>query len=123
MNGHNDVNRIMQWCRFIQHIYRNATGLSFEQVQQMLVALNTTSQYNDVMNTVFQDDAKLLRTTGYEVDLEDGVLNMKFSILNPSNEKVKKEQTTANLFTQAAVPFRRRVEEMIDRMQAQRADV
>lgn len=121
MNGHNDVNRIMQWCRFIQHIYRIATGLSFEQVQQMLVALNTTSQYNDVMNTVFQDDAKLLRTPGYEIDLEDGVLNMKFSILNPTKEKKSLPQQWPTAVTPTQP--NRRVQELIERTQAQRADV
>lgn len=97
MNGHCDINRIMQWLRFIQHMYRIATATPCEQLQNMLTMLNTTSQYQDVMNTVFQDDAKLLRQPGYEIDLEDGVLNMKFSLLNPSGKRLMTNSTVETI--------------------------
>lgn len=84
MHGHCDVDQIMQWLRFIGHIYRIAISMSFDAVKNMFVYLNTTSQYLDAINSVFGDDAAALKLPGYEIDLEDGVLHMKYSILQES---------------------------------------
>lgn len=87
MEGNCDLKRIMTWCRLIGHIYRMARGNTQQQIQDLVMRLNTTSLYNDVLGVVFQDDSAELRRGDYMALLEDGVLNMKYSILKPVEDK------------------------------------
>lgn len=110
MHGHCDVLRIMQWLRFIGHIYSIATSLTFEQVRGLFVNLNTTSQYLSTVNNVFNTDADALKLPGYEADVEDGVLHMKYSLMSPPKTiGSKKSPNTAELLdllrTYQAQPF------------------
>lgn len=90
MEGNCDLKRIMQWCRMIGHLYRMSRGNTQKQIQDLVMRLNTTSLYNDVLGTVFQEDADALRRGNFIERLEDGVLNMKYSLLQP----VKLKSTT-----------------------------
>lgn len=80
MNGHGDVERILQWLRIISHLFRVATSLTHEDVVNNCINLNTTSQYDYLLDFVFQDEAAALRVPNYRILLENGVLNMKYSL-------------------------------------------
>lgn len=85
MEGNCDLSRIMTWCRLIGHIYQFATSADLKTVQGVFMNLNTTSQYLGALQQVFRDDHQVLRCNGYEQLLEDGVLDMKYSLINPLN--------------------------------------
>lgn len=90
MEGNCDVKRIMQWLRFIGHMYNYAVNKPYDHLKEMLCALNSTSEYRSVIDAIFKQDADELKLPGYERDLEDGVLNMKYSIFSDNkNEKAK----------------------------------
>jgi hypothetical protein len=121
MAGTPNVNRIMTWCRLIGHIYRMSRGNTQQQIQDLVMRLNTTSLYNDVLGTVFQDDANVLRNGDYIALLEDGVLNMKYSIISPKKEKIIKSiYTTAR--TQNIDELLRQQEEFVARWTLQQTD-
>jgi hypothetical protein len=81
MGGECDIDRIMTWCRIIGHLMYAARTIPFVEVQRLFTELNTTSDYEYVMRLVFRDDAKCLQVPGYFTELENGVLNMKYSML------------------------------------------
>lgn len=90
MNGHCDVNKILEWCQLIGHIYAFALTTPLEKVKEHLLTLNTSSQYRNVLEMIFQERAFLFYSLpNYERHLEEGVINMKYSIGNPSKTKPK----------------------------------
>lgn len=109
MAGTHDLKKIMAWCRIIGHIYNLACGLSPNELKRWLSELNTNSQYNAALITCFKEDADLLRCPGYESQLEQGVLNMKYSLLPGHMSKLptsKQKKTIENWFEQAVAAQR-----------------
>jgi hypothetical protein len=88
MEGTCDLERIILWLQIIGAIYAYATSLSYEDVLKSVIGLNTTSQYNTIFNLVFGRFAEQLKYPGCDLDIEDGVLNMKYSIAAP-NKRAK----------------------------------
>lgn len=84
MPGHCDQAKIETWLKIIGHYYRIARNNDFNEIQQRLLNLNTTSQYDWLLDWMFHDLSPLLRSAGYRQKLENGVLNMKYSVLQPS---------------------------------------
>lgn len=83
LHGTSDVELIKTWLRLIGWIYVAAMNHQFEDLQQQLTGLNTTSQYDRVLDMVFRDDADALRLPGYQFELECGVLDMKYTLMRP----------------------------------------
>lgn len=81
MNGHCDVERILLWLRIIGHFYRVATSHEHATVLERATKLNSSSEYERFLDWLFQEDAVKLKQPGFKLLLEDGVLNMKFSLI------------------------------------------
>jgi hypothetical protein len=83
MSGHCDVNKIILWCQLIGSIYKFSRNKQFAEVREHIISLNTTSQYREIIDLVFGEYAAALRGPGYQLAIEDGVLNMKYSLAEP----------------------------------------
>lgn len=91
MAGEYDKERIINWCQLIGCLFEHARNNPLDTVQKQLIELNTTSEYRNVLDLVFQQWADLLRVPDYDLLLEEGVLNMKYSILNPAEAGASKK--------------------------------
>jgi hypothetical protein len=80
MHGHNDVERILTWLRVIGHFYRVAKKYEHDVIVDKCVNLNTTSAYDHLLDFLFEDEAVHFRMPNYRIMLENGVLNMKYSL-------------------------------------------
>jgi len=80
MAGTHNYKTIILWCQLIGSIYAYARKSQPAEIKEMLVNLNNTSAYARVLDSVFGEFAHILRIPGYEVLLENGVLNMKYSL-------------------------------------------
>ena len=93
MPGHSDVFKIEQWLRIIGHYYRIARLHTLQEVQDKLINLNSSSQYDWLMDWLFKEQATSLRFIGYRQMLENGVLTMKYSLMDgPSTIKPTLDQ-------------------------------
>lgn len=103
MHGHADVERILKWCNLIGCLFAWAKMNTFEQVQQMLLELNTSSAYDTLMFGVFGNLLdEFTSVKDYKELLEEGVLDVKYSIVKKSNTK-KKLPTPDQVWFQEAV--------------------
>lgn len=82
LHGTNQVDFIMQWCRIIGHIYRVATALEYDVLKDKIIKLNNNSQYHNLLEEVFKEDAVALTDPGYEMLLEEGVITVKYSLIS-----------------------------------------
>lgn len=88
MDGHCDVNKIIKWLQLIGCIFAYARKNTHEDVLALVLDLNTSSAYRGVLETVFERHSEALQQPGFELLLEDGVLNMKYTIMNPAPKKM-----------------------------------
>jgi hypothetical protein len=87
MAGTNDLKRISTWLKLIGSIYRYALDKSLDDVKKELLELNTNSQYSNMVLNVFKDLApELTFNNRYESLLEDGVINMKYSLFSKKDK-------------------------------------
>lgn len=93
MHGNSNMDFIATWLRIIGHIFAYSTNNEFEKVREVFTNLNTSSAYEQVMDNVFQADSDRLRSGDYRQVLEDGVLAMKFALMEENKPKV-----TSNTF-------------------------
>jgi hypothetical protein len=87
MGGECDAGRILTWCRLIGGMFAKAKELPFEEVLKLFTELNSTSDYDRVLDSVFKGDANCLRAPRYREELENGVLNMKYSLFEQPDKK------------------------------------
>ena len=88
MNGHYDVARIMRWLQIIGAIYSFAMKYSLDEVKRQIIALNTTSLYQNILYSVFDDlAAEFVVMPGFEAKLEAGVLDIKYAMFVPNKEE------------------------------------
>jgi len=90
MHGNSNRDMIYTWLRIIGHIYKYAVDNTFEDTKKIFMGLNTTSEYDHMLNRVFQYDSDRLRVDQYHPMLEDGVLNMKYSMMEEPKLSSKK---------------------------------
>jgi len=91
MNGHCDVNKLLTWCQLIGSIYTYALNTSLDDVEKELMSLNTTSLYSNILSSVFKERADLFfAMPNYQRILEEGVLNMKYSLQTKEVKSVLK---------------------------------
>lgn len=94
MHGNSDREFIAQWLRIIGRMHAAAISMTFDELKNTLIALNTTSHYDRTMEMIFREEANLLRVDGYLMTLEQGVLDMKYSLVS-NTTKAKKAMPTA----------------------------
>lgn len=87
MHGNADLEFIANWLKLIGRIYAFALAMPIKDIKSMFVNLNTSSMYNRSMDMVFGAEADLLRVAGFEHILEEGVLEMKYSLLDLDKKK------------------------------------
>lgn len=90
MPGTANLKHIDDWCNLIGCLFACARKESLSDLEKELCALNTNSQYHGFVDKVFGQWAQLLKFPGFEIDLEDGVLNAKYMLLE--NEVVAENQ-------------------------------
>lgn len=89
MEGHNNLQRLLQWLNIIGSITRYALDVANTDVLiERIAAVNTNSQYQSLMDEVFTDWAACLRVPDYEMQLEEGILNFKYSLIKPASGKL-----------------------------------
>jgi hypothetical protein len=119
MNGHCNLDKILEWCQIIGCIYSYALKTPLKDVKEFLLTLNTTSQYKNILELIFQERAALFYALpDYERHLEEGVINMKYSLGNPGKAKPKLES-----YYDLPVNFEEQVAAVRERMQRLRPSV
>lgn len=101
--GQTNVEVILTWCRLIGHMVKYAKENTLEAVEQTLMHLNTNSQYKNLLDAIFKEDAGHLLQFNFTNLLEDGVLDFKFSILSKFNKKEVKSKPLDNDDTYARI--------------------
>ncbi len=91
MAGEYNVDHIAMWLRIIGHFFRIARVTPYEEILDRVVNLNTSSQYDNLLDWIFQDEVLQLRQPGYTSYLEDGVLSVKYSLMKPAKLKINKK--------------------------------
>lgn len=92
MYGTNNMDVITRWLRIIGHFYRIAREYPLEAIEDRLKNLNTNSHYDLFLDWLFAEEANSLRLPDYQTHLEEGVINMKYAIIN-KGKPVKKAKT------------------------------
>ena len=89
MYGHCDVQKILLWCQIINHIYAYVSVTSLEDVKKHIMTLNVSSEYNTLLTAIFKDLAPhFLALPNYEMELEAGILNTKYGMLEDAVKDV-----------------------------------
>jgi len=92
MAGHCDETRILLWCNIIGAMFAWAKRTPLDVAKQMITELNTSSAYEMFMYDVFTDlMACFVKEPDYKQLLEDGVLDVKYSIYNKKATKPAKK--------------------------------
>lgn len=116
MAGQPTVDPILSWIDIIRNMRNFIVENPPEIVENMLIGLNTTSQYDMMVDRIFQNTAPLLKTGAYTSALEEGVLAMKYMLFDnfvkqekPPLSKVmvdiaERERELAELATRAGAP-------------------
>lgn len=88
MYGHGDVDKIMQWCTIIGHIYAYALATPLETIKNNISSLNVSSEYEGFLFSVFQENAKLFTAVPmFAVALEEGILDTKYALMDSPIKK------------------------------------
>lgn len=112
--GTNNKELIYEWCRLIGHIFHLARNLPFEQVKNLFIDLNTTSHYFSVMRDVFREDAECLQGADVAALMENGVLNLKYALLNNKiKPRVQVSSSTTQLINELRANYPRLFEDVV----------
>lgn len=92
MPGTCDINKIKTWLNLIGSLFSYVRNTDLDSIKKQLVELNSTSQYADLTSKVFTSWSKeVSKLPNYQMILEEGVLNMKYSMLKPPEFKFAKD--------------------------------
>lgn len=86
--GTSDMKVIVPWMRMINFIYAFATQNEHEKLKDTIINLNSNSRYETLLSEVFQDVSDCLRTGNYTAELEKGVLDMKYTLMEPKKKPI-----------------------------------
>jgi hypothetical protein len=89
MAGTPNQQYILDWCNLIGSMFRYTRNNELAAVRESLASLNTTSHYRELMFDVFGNWAQHLLMPMFEQDLEEGVLQMKYSLLSNPEPQTK----------------------------------
>lgn len=82
MSGQGDPEKIIKWLAIIGCMYEYVLKNTNEEFDKFLIQLNSSSQYRALVDMVFGEYAKLFEGFNFQALMEDGVLNMKFMLLD-----------------------------------------
>jgi len=117
MAGHCDVARILQWCRLINQIYTFVQAHTLEAIKAMITQLNVSSEYQTILSVIFKEQASVFfNMPNYERYLEEGVLDVKYGLLDGDTPMVKK---VGGMFGRAEIDAIHRQMAEINRVRAQ----
>lgn len=80
--GQGTVEPILKWIKIIKALHQFSVHIDPKELDNILLGLNTTSQYDHLINNVFLEHADELKTEGYKQALEDGVLALKYMLFD-----------------------------------------
>lgn len=80
MHGHCDLELLKTWLNIIGALFLYAEKNNVAAIRKDLIGLNTTSEYEQIVNRVFGRYADNLFIGNYRDALEDGVISMKYSL-------------------------------------------
>lgn len=107
-----DVSVIMQWVRLIARLHLFARKTTIKGLSEIVLNMNTVSNYDQFLMDVFGEDAGVLRKDHYQATLSIGVVDAKLMFLSPATKKreVRRPAAPANarevedLFNELAIP-------------------
>jgi len=80
--GTADYKYILVWCNLIGCLFSYARNNSLEDITSKLATLNTSSAYSNMADAVFKNWVDHIKFPGWEVMLENGVLDMKYTLIS-----------------------------------------
>jgi hypothetical protein len=92
MPGHCDFKKLVDWCNIIGCFFAWVQDNSLEDTINQVIALNTNSEYEAVFGQCFGPLAGLLWGPSSRELLEEGVLDVKLTILTRDQTKKKAAQ-------------------------------
>ena len=104
--GMYNLPRLGTWFNMIGCLFRYARQHNYNDVVKILAELNTVSNYHDIFNRVMGDFyPPEERYPDMVTDIENGVLNMKYSMLEPKTKPgLAKTDTLLGLLDEAPPP-------------------
>lgn len=107
MSGQATPEKIIQWLAIIGSMYEFVLKNTNEMFDAFLMQLNSSSQYQVLIEKVFGEHSKLFNGYDFQHLMENGVLNMKFMMLSSKEEeKPTMAQVQAMFFNEAITGFR-----------------
>lgn len=108
MYGTCDMDKITTWLKIINCFYEKVYTTSIDEIETYITQLNTNSQYEAFLRWLFGDLHQHFMLPHYRIMLENGVINMKYSIMNKKKQPTKPlthipEYIINELLTQQAV--------------------
>jgi Putative amidoligase enzyme len=90
--GTPDLEMIMNWCRLIGCLYRHVRDTPLEAIQKSISSLNSNSQYEQVLFSIFRDLTPLIWNEQNSIELlEAGVLDVKLLLLRQEAQEAPRE--------------------------------
>lgn len=80
MAGQPSYEPIVQWINLIVAMRKFVVENTADQIENLLIGLNTTSQYDMLVDRVFGEYAQVVKCEGYKTCLEEGVLHLKYML-------------------------------------------
>lgn len=97
MSGNADPEYILLWCNLIGSLFAYAKKSKLEDVRKEILELNTTSGYQGMLTRVFTTWSFAVMGPGFERSLEEGVLSVKYSLLNTARKRTQPGVVLLNL--------------------------
>jgi hypothetical protein len=103
MAGTPDLDRIMTWADIIGSLFKFARTEKYDDVIGRFMKLNTSSEYENFMQKLFDEKLyNILAVGNYRELLEEGIIGMKVMLSTPSDyrSKTAKKRTLSDLLTE-----------------------
>lgn len=86
MAGQSSPEKIINWLTIIGSMYEFVVKRAAPDFDEFLLNLNSTSHYEQLLDQVFGQHSQLFADMPLQMLLEEGVLNMKFMLLNTTKK-------------------------------------
>lgn len=103
MPGTCDHVKITKWLGLIGCLFAFVRSHTITEIKEMFINLNTSSQYKNVTQQVFGEYSSVWDMVPYESLLEDGVLNMKYSLIKQTKTPYKMYSTRPTVETDQTI--------------------
>ena len=87
MHGNADLAFISQWLRILIQLLHTAQKMEYAQLFEIIVKLNSSSAYEQLLHMIFGDETKAIITPDYKTKLSYGVLAAKYLVIRPASPK------------------------------------